>query len=392
MKSILHVGLVAPNYSNSGLMKAFFENSFSEYTLFDFQLKTFEFDRDTMRRMLIQEAERMRPDMIFMQIQGSEILDMATFNRLSEISFTVNYTFDKRSKEQSEWLYNLSPYVGLLCLSNQEDVDECNSRGYKNVMLLHSSCDMDAYRPLGDGPLDPEYRGGVVFVGNNYENTMHQFPGSKERSEMVALLRYSFPGKFMVFGNDWQASKIINGNEEVKVYLSSLIAINQNNFDAENYTSDRLWRIMATGALCLTKYFKGIEKLFNEGVHLSWWFTFDDLKQKLQYYLDNPDIACKIGVQGVLEVRKNHTWGARIKEMLTFIKDNIMDTRTYAIPFNPNTDLCLKYGAHVIDGNIPNPSDQHFDGRTCSCGKLKWVWEECGCANKEYQLRAHENI
>lgn len=380
MKSLLHVALIAPNgYSNAGLMKGFFDAGFTEYHLFDFQLKTFETDRDTMRRMLIQEAERLKPDMIFMQIQGSDILDIATFKRLSEISFTVNYTFDIRTKEQTEWLYNLAPMLGLICFSNQRDVDECNSRGHRNSMVLQSSCDMDVYVPRRF-VLTPNF---VSFIGNNYFNTNMPFPLSEERVSVVNRLRGRFGKSFGVWGMGWENSQMTTPGQESKIYDTSSIAINHNNFREKLYTSDRIWRIMASGVFCLTSYFEGIETLFTRGEHLDWWHDVDELESKVGYYLLYPEIANQIAVNGTRHVRITHTWTSRIKEMLNFIGP---------VQKKVNSNACLSFGAHVIDATIPTPADQHFDGRTCSCKKLIWRWKECGCVNKEYQLMAEENI
>lgn len=379
MKSVLHVALIAPNgYSNEGMMKGFFGAGFTEYHLFDFQLKTFDTDRDTMRRMLIQEAERIKPDMVFMQIQGSDILDIATFKRLSEISFTVNYTFDIRTKEQTEWLYNLAPILGLICFSNQRDVDECNRREYSNAMVLQSSADPDIYKPS-----EGVQRKGVVFIGNNFMNTNHQFPLSKDRAEMVEFLQKEFPDDFAVYGNNWGNSKLVDQKKEIDIYQSAAIVINQNNFDAELYTSDRLWRAVFCGSLCFTKHFKGVERLFDMYNQVECWNTFGELKRLIYHYLTHPKSATRNASSAREHALANHTWASRIKEMLNFIGP---------VQKKVNANACLSFGAHVIDGTIPTPADQHFDGRTCDCNKLIWRWEQCECGNKEFQLRAHENI
>ena len=89
MMKLLHVALVAPGgYSNTGIMNGFLANGVSDYKLFDYQLHIYNGDKDNMRRMLIREAESMDPDMIFLQIQSSEMLDVETFQTLSKISFT----------------------------------------------------------------------------------------------------------------------------------------------------------------------------------------------------------------------------------------------------------------------------------------------------------------
>jgi len=112
--------------------------------------------------------------------------------------------------------------------------------------------DMDVYKPA------EKERSGVVFIGNNFENSSHNFPLSIERAAMVEYLQNVFPDQFKVYGGNWNGSPMLMQKGEIEVLQSAAIAINQNNFDEELYTSDRIWRILATGALCLTKYFVGM--------------------------------------------------------------------------------------------------------------------------------------
>lgn len=382
MKKILHVALIAPGYSNNGIMKGMFEAGATEYRLFDYQLQRFRYGKEKMESLLIEEAEKMKPDIVFMQIQGSDILTFATFRRLSKIAFTVNFNFDIRSKEQTEWLYALAPHLGLICFSNQKDVDECRSRGYKNTMCLQSAADTEAYKP-GNA-----IRSGFVFIGNNFLNTNIDFPLSAERAAMVTMLQQEFADQFTVYGNNWDVNKMIGQEEEIKVYQSALIGICQNNFDAPKYTSDRIWRLMSCGVFCLTKYFEGIEDMFIRYHHLDWWETLDELKTKLAYYPKEEHRTKDIAYQGMLHVRKNHTWGSRIKEMLGY-RESIA---TWMLPIPGYVDPCLKAGAHVIGGVIPQPFDEHLAGKPCDCGKLRGEFVECGCDDKQFQFRWAENI
>ena len=387
MKSVLHVALIGPSgYSNKGLMDGFLQAGFSSYHCFDFQLESFTIGRDLMRRKLIHEADKIKPDMIFCQIQSSEILDSETWEALSHIAFTVNYTFDIRTKEQTKWLYDLAPHIGLLCFSNQEDVQECKRRGYNNCMVLQSSADPDVYK------LDEtKERKGVVFIGNNFLNTNMKFPLSEERAAMVEFLQKEFPDDFKVYGNNWNGSKMTSQKEEVEIYQSAAIVVNQNNFRNTSYTSDRIWRAMMCGVLCLTEYFEGAGRLFGIG-HVDWWADLDSLKVQINHYLSNPEEAKQIGEAGRQHVLENHTWTARVKEMMAFIQDNLMDMRIWEFTIPGLVSACTKAGAHVIGGVIPEALDEKFDGKVCDCGKMKYVWTECGCVLKEWQLRAQQNI
>lgn len=379
MKKVLHAALLAPNYSNKGIMDGFFGAGFKEYKLFDYFLHRFNTDQETMQKMLVKEAEDMKPDLIWMQVQVSDIIDAETFKALSKIAFTVNYTFDIRHKEQTEWLYNLVPHIGLMCFSNQRDVDECKSRGYNNVMVLQSSVDMDVYKP-NRFAYTPNF---VSFIGTNFAATNMPFPQSDERVEMVDRLRKRFGKSFDVWGRGWGESQSTFPGQEAKIYDTSLMGINHNNFNEELYTSDRLWRIMASGVMCLTSYFKGLETLFTRGKDIDWWETLDELEEKIDYYFSNPDEAANIAFNGCWNVRANHKWENRIMQMRAFIE---------SMGFGRKADNCLKMGAHTIDGVIPQAFDEHLAGKPCDCGALIGSWEDCGCTIKEYQFRWKQNI
>jgi len=377
MKTVLHVALVAPGmYSSAPFEQAFLNNGFHSYYLFDWQLKMFELQsKEKMQDLLIQEADRLKPDLIFCQVQSGDMVELATFKRLSEISFTVNYTLDIRSKEKSEWLYDLAGVIGAVFLSNQNDVDECKKRGYANAMTLQSSADMDTYEELADIPR----RSTAVFIGNNTAITPLEFPKAQERVEMVSLLKERFPEQFEVYGMGWD-SRFLMQKEEVEVYQSAQVAICHNQFEAPLYTSDRLWRAMACGSFCLTKHFPGIHLMFTRGVHLDWWENFDELTAKLSFYLSQPEATRTIARNGMNHVRMNHNWTVRVAQLLDFIKPKKKQDKA----------PCLE--AHTIEGKIPEPADQELDGKVCDCGKLRAKWEECGCANKQWQLRLYENI
>lgn len=385
MRTVLHVALNAPGgYTNKPFIQAFIDNGFHSYWSFDLQLEMFTYGKEEMRKRLLAEAEKLKPDLVFMQVQNSEMLDLDTVKKLGSISFVVNYTFDMRSKEQTEWLYAWAPFVGLICVSNLWDIDEFRNRGFENAMCLQSSCDMEMYAPALSAP----EKKGIAFIGGNYEHSNYEFPMAKERKEMVELLKDRYKEQFSVYGMGWPGSNptfLPNVETDAQIYRRSLIAISHNHFLASLYTSDRIWRIMASGCFCLTKYFQRAETMFTCKEHIDWWTTFDELTDKIDHYLQAPFHALQIGERGMNHVRKNHTWSNRIEEMLAFIK-KIRKKQ-------PMTDACLKAGAHVIDGIIPDINGgEQFDGRVCDCGKLKWKWEECGCATKQYQLRAYENI
>jgi spore maturation protein CgeB len=259
------------------------------------------------------------------------------------------------------------------------------------VMVLQSSADPDIYKPGGT-----KERKGIVFIGNNFLNTNHQFPLSKERVDMVEFLKKEFPNDFKVYGNNWGDSHITvfkdDKNEEVDLYQSALISVNHNNFNHTSYTSDRLWRSVFSGSLCITKYFKGVEKLFDMYNQVECWNTLGELKRLIEHYLSHPESAIRNASGAREHALANHTWSSRVKEMMAFIQDNLMDMRVWEFPI---VDGCTTAGAHAIGGIIPGlngDDDAKYKDVLCDCKKLRGDWYKCECGSQQYQFRWVENI
>jgi len=92
------------------------------------------------------------------------------------------------------------------------------------------------------------------------------------------------------------------------------MAINASHFERTRYTSDRMFRIMGCGTLCLTKWYPGIEADFKDGVHLRVWKDLAELNALIDYYLENPEEGSAIARAGQLHVLETCTWEKRIQQ------------------------------------------------------------------------------
>ncbi len=308
-KRVLHIRIDSPGFNSNAIAKAFTELGYEYYPL-NWQQSRFLNGVELMRTFVINEAVRLNPDIIFCHIQNSDAFDIQTWKSLSEVGKVINYTFDVRYASEINWMYEVAPHIHHTFFACSEDVRNCKVIGIENTSQIHSSCDMDLYKSLGK----ELYAFDVVFCGNRYDNTNLNFPLAEERQQMIEFLSQNYPSTFMPYGLG-QKGGLIPGGTEVNVYNFSRIAINQNNFDLHDYTSDRIWRIMSSGCFCLTKYFPGIEKVFRKEVHLDWWNNFDELKLLIDFYLENQAERKSIAEVGMNYVRWNHTWTYRIAEM-----------------------------------------------------------------------------
>lgn len=308
---LLHIRIDSPGYSSNAIEKAFKELGFEYYSI-NWQNLRFVSGVESLRKTVLDLAKQIDPAVIFCHIQNADAFDLQTWKDLSQISHVINYTFDVRYASEINWMYEAAPHIYHTFFACSEDVRNCKVIGIDNVSQLHSSCDMDLYKHLGKDI----YAFDVVFCGNRYDNTNLNFPLSEERQQMVNFLTENYPSTFMAYGLG-QKGGLIPGATEVNVYNFSRIAINQNNFHLHDYTSDRIWRIMSSGCFCLTKYFPGIENIFQKEVHLDWWNNFDELKLLIDFYLENQTERKNIAKAGMEYVRENHTWTKRFSKLLT---------------------------------------------------------------------------
>lgn len=316
---VLHVALEAPTYSSHGITEGFRRNGY--YVEFvNWQNIKFEEGVQGLRQRLIAKATMCKPDLIFLHIQSPDVLDGFTCQLLSAISTTILYTFDCREKEKSQWLYDLAPHLDYVLFSNMEDVSNCIEQGKTNVGIMQSSADLELYNPATWHELYKEGHD-IVFVGGDYSTSNMNFPKADYRKEMVSFLKEQFPNEFTAYGMGQMVNRYVHQNEEVNIYQTSKIAISQNNYSRKLYTSDRIWRIMATGCFCLTEHFEGIETMFIIGQHLDTWKTLDELKDKINFYLHNNIIRSKMADAGSKHVRINHSWQKRFEIFSSMIKN-----------------------------------------------------------------------
>lgn len=317
MKSVLHFRLDAPGiYSSDGIMKAFMLAGYDYHSL-DWQAERFTNGIENLKRRMIILARGLSilhgPLTIFMHIQNSEILDIDTVKKLSKYGFVINYTFDVRDKEGTEWMYQLAPYCGYTFFACWEDVAECASRGIENTGYVHSSCDMDLYRPM-----DVHKTRDIVFIGNRTDIINLKFENAKKRVEMVRALQVEFGDKFQAFGLGWDHSRIVSNIEEIQIYNSAKIVVTQNQFNRVEYCSDRQWRSMACGTLTVCQEYIGIEK--DLPYYPAVWNTLGRLISLCSRFLYNPISRETNAEISVNLVREKHSWLSRIQKMESIIE------------------------------------------------------------------------
>lgn len=306
---ILHVALLSPHEPNQAPQRAMKDRG-HDVVVIDWVKIRDRAGIGMVRTTILNEAKNHKPDIIFMQLQTAGVIDRETADILSSIGFTVNWTGDVRADIQ--WYKELAPHIDLTLFSNMTDVRTLKGEGLR-ADYLQVGYDEDLYCP---GRPNKTHFAEIVFLGNNYKASTIKFPLTGDRIAMVDYMSSRFKGKFKAYGSGWKGSQRLHIADEINCYRFSKISINQNHFDYEKFSSDRIFRAMGCGIFMASRYYKGIEDEFEMGKHLECWSTHQELEDICRYYLANDKARKKIALEGSKHVRENYTWHNRIDRLI----------------------------------------------------------------------------
>jgi len=301
------------SYSSVAMLKAFQDVGYDVLD-FDWQKCRFENGIEKLNEEVIRLSKGFSPDVTFVHIQLPNVFTTETFKALAENSFVINFTEDVR--EDTSWYEDAAPHIGLTVFTNLDDVEKFKSKGIDNVTFMPTSYNDLWYRPM---PKTEKYYGDIVFVGNNYLGTNHNFPKSKERYDMVQYLKKEFGERFQVYGLNWgKEIKMLNPAQSIEAYNNAKIVITQNNFERKGYQSDRAFNAIGCGAFVIAQYFDGIEEQFDG--KLFWWDNFYNLADICNNILDSPKYIENAAEKENEVVVNNHRWVNRFDYLKQFIK------------------------------------------------------------------------
>jgi len=297
---LLHVGLNADKSRPNGLQKAFDEK---------YECVHLSAAHPDINKTIAQYIYQFQPHIMWMQIQTPNIIANGTikYAKLKKV-FVMNWMGDIRL-DFPEWLAEMGKHANLTACSNMNYVDELRSRKV-TADYLQIGYDSGIYNPIGE----KDDGGEIVFFGNNYKN---HFPLSALREKMVNLLQLKYPG-FGVYGRGWKDGNgdyMNNPQGEASIYRSCRIAINLSHFDYRRCSSSRLYRLMGSGAFCLTKHYPEIEKDFVDSKHLVVWHDLEDLVEKIDYYLSHEKERKEIAEVGCALAKNYYTYECMINNI-----------------------------------------------------------------------------
>lgn len=303
---IVLTGEEHPTYTITNAFKSVFEEVDTLYWD-EFQ------DRQLLNNIIQAGVRAKKYDAIFMQLQSGGIISLETAKVMSENSLVFNWSGDVRTDIQ--WFVDIAPFVVTL-FTNVTDVNTIKSLGFCSE-YLQCGYDDKIYFIENRKRYD-----NIAFCGNYY--TGMQFPLTKDRVEVVRLLKIHFPENFNLYGSNWDAASlksegIADNKKEALLYNATSLALSISHFNYSRYFSDRLLREMACGCCVLSHRFKDCELEFKHEKHIIYWDDHKDLLRKIEYYFAHPKKAREIGNQAADYVKANYRWenfAANLKNLI----------------------------------------------------------------------------
>lgn len=302
----LHIGLSATPNTNNGLQKAW--KKVGEY-------REIHTSHPHLNSQIIADCKDFKPDIVFMQLQAPNIVHTATIRAIRHnVGKIVNFTGDVRDPLPS-WYIDMGKEIDHSLFVSGNDVKTAQSMGI-NASWMQIGFDPEIFNDQVIPATDvPE----IVFMANNY----HHFPLSAYRSEIAHALHKEFGNRFGLYGNGWKIpAKDCNDSQELQASIlrGCKIAISCSNFNHSKYVSDRVLRIMGSGAFCLSHEFEGRGEVYDLGQEMVPFGSITEMIQLCRQFLEDNWTREYIAKNGYELTHHLYTWDCMINNIIELCK------------------------------------------------------------------------
>lgn len=167
----------------------------------------------------------------------------------------------------------------------------------------------------------------IIFVGSRGYH-----PEWPYRPQLIDWLKETYGDRFYHYGGDGLGT--IRGEALNRLYANSKVVVGDTlclGFKYPHYWSDRLYETLGRGGFLIMPYVTGMGQFFTGEKHLDYYQfgNFEELKRKIDHYLENDEQREAIRRCGHNLVKEHHTYKQRWDHILQtiFDKGRIKQTR-----------------------------------------------------------------
>jgi spore maturation protein CgeB len=212
-----------------------------------------------------------------------------------------------------------APFYDVHFVARESNLDQYKAIGCRDVRRFYNSYDRNLHRPITVSVKEREEFGGAVGFIGDYE---------KERTDaMLFLAENGIPVK--VWGPNWDrkckirhnnlkiTTRFLKGEDYVKAVRSIDINLGFLRKVNEDFHTTRSLEIPACGAFMLAERTQEHLHLFREGIEAEFFGSYNELMDKVKYYMANNEKRRSIGLEGRERcIRSGYSYHDRLALML----------------------------------------------------------------------------
>jgi hypothetical protein len=223
------------------------------------------------------------------------------------------------SPREKETLKRLKEETGqpeFVHIHYDEEAVKQTHNHFESVGIKPISLMMCADVPSYEGAkFDPSLECDIGFVGGYWP-----YKGQVIDEYLFPLLHPIDRYKVKIFGNQqWPINQycgVLPDNDVKNLFVSAKICPNLSEPHAQEFgfdVNERIFKVLYAGGFCVSDNVESY-KMFGDGIVIA--DSPDDFREKIDYYLANPEEATKIAAEGHQYVRQNHTGFHRVVKIL----------------------------------------------------------------------------
>lgn len=272
---------------------------------------------------IVAMADDKAPDLILVMAQAP--LDVATLARLRQLNKPIAFWFVEDFRTLKYW-DRVAPYYDyFFTIQRGEFFDKLEKAGARRAAYLPQAASPASHHPIALTPEEKAvYGSDVSFMGAGYNNRKMFFNG---------LLDYDFK----IWGTEWDlttavgksvqnANRRLTPDEYIKIFCASKININLHSSimlsgidPVGDFVNPRVFELAACGAFQLCDMRSELPPLMEPGKEIETYSSLGELRDKIDYYLKNPEKASSIAAAGRERAIEEHTFENRMEEMFAVI-------------------------------------------------------------------------
>ena len=252
-------------------------------------------------------------------ISGRALAELRSRGVITVLWFVEDYLRFTYWREMAKY------YDYVFTIQKGECIEKIKAAGAGEVHYLPTACDPFFHAPVELTEEDKRMWGSPIsFMGAGYHN----------RQQMFATLADQ---PFKIWGSEWptgkpfdrlvqEESRRIKPEECVKIFNATDVNLNLHSSSERDgvdpsgdFVNPRTFELASCGAFQLCDERKLLPEMFEVGKEIVTFNSVTDMKEKIAYYLNHPEERRKIAERARARVLKDHTYEARLEQMLSTI-------------------------------------------------------------------------